>query len=97
MSYDNFSKEDQRKAICFWYETKVKGQKYAISRTWQEFKDKCYKKTRKSMYNLLKNYDKSGTIQNIKQNVPEIFQKNFSNLNSKIAYAKKYGLENVHN
>ena len=49
------------------------------------------------MYNLLKNYDKSGTIQNIKQNVPEIFQKKFSNLNSKIAYAKKYGLENVHN
>ena len=66
MSYDNFSKEDQRKAICFWYETKVKGQKYAISCTWQEFKDKCYKKTHKSMYNLLKNYDKSRTIQNIK-------------------------------
>ena len=41
----NFSKDKQRKSICFLYEMNAKGKKYAKSLTWREFKGKSYIKT----------------------------------------------------
>ena len=41
MAFKDFTVEDQRKAICFWYETNAKHKKYSKSLTWQEFKGKC--------------------------------------------------------
>ena len=45
MNLEKFSKEDQRKSICFWYEGNCKGQKYVKKVTWREFYGKCYIKT----------------------------------------------------
>ena len=41
----NFSKDKQRKSVCFLYEMNAKGKKYAKSLTWREFKGKSYIKT----------------------------------------------------
>ena len=101
MSLINFSKDEQRKSICFWYEVNTKGKKYAKSLTWREFKGKSYIKTQSGMNQVLKNYDNSGrikrTIKKIQQNEPEIFPNLFCILKKKINCAKTQGLQNVHN
>ena len=54
MSLINFSKDEQRKSICFWYEVNTKGKKYAKSLTCREFNGKSYIKTQAGMYQVLK-------------------------------------------
>ena len=54
MSLMNFSKNEQRKSICFWYEVNTKGKKYAKSLTCREFNGKSYIKTQAGMYQVLK-------------------------------------------
>ena len=45
----------------------------------------------------LEGRNKRCTIKKIQEDQPEIFQKLFSNLISKIDYARIHGLQNVHN
>ena len=87
MAFNEFTVEDQWKVICFWYETNAKHKKYSKSLTWQEFKGKCYIKTKHGINKIKEN----------KENQPEFFQKLFSNLKSKIDYARIHGLQNIQN
>ena len=81
MAFNDFTVEDQWKII-------------SKNLTWQEFKGKCYIKAenRAQLEGRFKR-----CIKKIQEDQPEIFQKLFSNLISKIDYARIHGLQNVHN
>ena len=94
MAFNDFTVEDQGKAICFWQETNAKHKKYSKSLTWQEFKGKFYIKAenRAQLEGRFKR-----CIKKIQEDQPEIFQKLFSNLKYKIHDDRIYGLQNIHN
>ena len=61
MAFNDFTVEDQGKAICFWQETNAKHKKYSKSLTWQEFKGKYFIKAEiwAQLEGIIKRYKKN--------------------------------------
>ena len=97
----NFSKNEQRKSICFWYEVNAKGKKYAKSLTWREFKGKSYIKTQAGIIgrqietSLL--VESKELLRKLSKMGQKYFQTCFVTFRRKSNFSKTHRLQNVHN